>query len=418
MTLHQNILTIAEKAVAASRELAILTTRKKNAILEAMADELDAQRNTLKTANAQDLEAGRKANLSSALLDRLALTESRIDDMIKGIRNVVSLKDPLGEVISSWIRPNGLEIQKIRAPIGVIGIIYESRPNVTADAATLCFKTSNAVILRGGSEAVHSNQAIAEALRAGGQKKEMPEGAIQLISTTEREAVKILLQMEEYLDVVIPRGGESLIRAVTEMSRVPVIKHYKGVCHTYVDESADLEMALAICENAKCQRPGVCNVMETLLVHEKIAADFLPAIIQRLQDKGVEIRGDKIACALDSSIVEATEEDWYEEYLDLILAVRIVPDVNAAIEHINTYGSHHSDAIVASSEAAQKIFTQEVDSATVYINASTRFTDGAEFGMGAEIGISTDKLHARGPMGLEELTTYKYVVLGTGQIKE
>ncbi|MEM7391248.1 MAG: glutamate-5-semialdehyde dehydrogenase, partial [Verrucomicrobiota bacterium] len=378
---------LGQQALAASRELATLSLRKKNSILEAMADELEEQREAIQTANEKDLKAGRKAKLSEAMLDRLTLNDSRIDGMIKSIRSLVSLKDPVGEEISSWMRPNGLEIRKVRVPIGVIGIIYESRPNVTADAATLCFKTSNAVILRGGSEAIHSNQAVAGALHEGGAKKGLPEHAVQLIGTTNRDAVKELVQLEGIVDMVIPRGGEGLIRTVSELSRVPVVKHYKGICHTFVDESSDLEMAVNICENAKVQRPGVCNAMETLLVHEKIAAEFLPRLVQQLEPHGVEIRGDEIACTMDSSIKEATEDDWHEEYLDLILAVRVVPGVEAAIEHINRYGSHHSDAIVSEVEASQKMFTQEVDSATVYVNASTRFTDGAEFGMGAEIGI-------------------------------
>jgi len=417
MGLAEDILEMGRRGRAASRQLARLTSRKKNTMLEAMADELEARSDLIQEANARDLAAGRRAKLSAAMLDRLELNEARITAMVKGLRDIVSLKDPVGCVISSWIRPNGLEIQKVRVPIGVIAIIYESRPNVTSDAAALCFKTSNAVILRGGSEALHSNLALAEALREGGRKKGLPDDAIQLVPTVDRQAVRELVQLEGLVDLVIPRGGEGLIRTVAEMSRVPVIKHYKGVCHVYVDESADLDMALAITENAKCQRPGVCNAMEKLLVHEKIAAEFIPRVAHRLADRGVELRGDRVACALDSSIHEAEESDWTEEYLDLTLAIRVVPDVDAAVAHINEYGSHHSDAIVAESEAAQKVFSQEVDSSTVYINASTRFTDGGEFGMGAEIGISTDKLHARGPMGLEELTTYKYVVLGQGQIR-
>ena len=417
MNLHAEIEEMCRNAVKASRKLASLTTRKKNSMLEAMADELDAQRANIQTANNQDLDDAQKSGLSPSMMDRLTLTDERMDAMIKGIRDVVALKDPGGAIISSWIRPNGLEIQKVRVPIGVIGIIYESRPNVTADATSLCFKTSNAVVLRGGSEAFNSNTAIAAAMKEGGLKKSMPEHAIQLIQTRDRDAVKALLHMEGLVDLIIPRGGEGLIRAVSEMSRIPVIKHYKGICHVYVDDQADLEMALAIAENAKVQRPGVCNAMETLLVHEKIAGEFIPTLIRQLEKSGVEFRGDPIACAMDSSIGEASEDDWYAEYLDLILAIRVVPNVDAAIEHINTYGSRHSDAIVTGSETAQKKFMSEVDSATVYVNASTRFTDGAEFGMGAEIGISTDKLHARGPMGLEELTTYKYLIYGKGQIR-
>lgn len=418
MSLHEDMIQMGDRAVAASRALARLSSRRKNSILQAMADELDAARAAIKAANAADMEAGRKAGLSAALLDRLELTDARMESMIKGIRAVVGLKDPVGTKISRWIRPNGLVIQKVRVPIGVIAIIYESRPNVTADAASLCFKTSNAVILRGGKESLQSNLAIANALQAGGAKKGLPDYAIQVVATTDHDAVRELVQLEGRVDLVIPRGGESLIRAVAEQARVPVIKHYKGVCHVYVDESANPDMALAIIENAKCQRPGVCNAIEKVLVHEKIAAAFLPRMAERLQARKVELRGDPAACAIVPSMKAATGEDWTEEYLDLILTVGVVRDVQAAVEHINRYGSHHSDAIVAEAEAAQTVFTEEVDSATVYVNASTRFTDGGEFGMGAEIGISTDKLHARGPMGLEELTTYKFVINGDGQVRE
>ncbi|MFQ5708277.1 MAG: glutamate-5-semialdehyde dehydrogenase [bacterium] len=418
MSLHQEMLRIGDQAVEAARALALLNTADKNDILRAMADELEARRDKIKIANVQDLQAGEQNGLSRALLDRLALTDARIDNMVRGLHQVAVLKDPVGEVISKQTRPNGLEIQKVRVPIGVIGIIYESRPNVTADTSSLCLKSSNAVILRGGKESINSNKAIVQALQVGGHKKGLPEHAIQLVQTTDREAVRELVQLEGRVDLIIPRGGEGLIRAVAGMARVPVIKHYKGVCHTYVDETADLEQALAICENAKCQRPGVCNAMETLLVHERIAKTFLPQLAEQLHASKVELRGDDTARAIVPAMKAATEADWSAEYLDLILAVRVVPDLRAAIEHINTYGSHHSDAIVAKAESAQKRFAQEVDSATVYINASTRFTDGGEFGMGAEMGISTDKLHARGPMGLEELTTYKYVISGSGQIRE
>jgi glutamate-5-semialdehyde dehydrogenase len=418
MSIHEEMQAMGDRAVAAAHELAGLTTRKKNAILEAMAEALDQRRTDIAAANMQDLEAGRMAGLSAALLDRLELTDARIDAMIKGLRDVAVLKDPVGTRIARWMRPNGLEIQKVRVPIGVIAIIYESRPNVTADATGLCFKTSNAVILRGGRESIHSNKMIAEILQSGGEIKGLPPHSIQLVETTDREAVRELVQMVGRVDLAIPRGGEGLINAVTEMARVPVIKHYKGVCHTYVDAEADVEMALRIAENAKCQRPGVCNAMETLLVHEAIAPTFLPQLAARLQAVGVELRGDEATRALVPDIGVAMEADWEAEYLDLILAIRVVADVDEAILHINQYGSHHSDAIVTANAAAQKSFTQRVDSATVYVNASTRFTDGAEFGMGAEIGISTDKLHARGPMGLEELTTYKYVIAGDGQIRE
>lgn len=418
MDVKAQILKIGSDAKDASRELARLSTRKKNIILGAMADELDARRAFIHQENAKDLAAGKAAGLSAAMLDRLELTDARIDAMIKGLRDVAVLNDPVGAEISTWNRPNGLEIKKVRVPIGVIGIIFESRPNVTCDAAALCFKTSNAVILRGGKEAIHSNMAIATTMKAGGVPKGMPENAIQLIPTTDREAVKVMCQMTGYLDLIIPRGGESLINAVTEMAHVPVIKHYKGVCHTYVDASADLPMAWKIAENAKCQRPGVCNAMETLLVHKDIAAAFLPKMDEIYAARGVELRGDETVRKYIPTAKVASEADWYEEYLELILAIRVVDDVDAAIAHINTYGSGHSDAIVAQDEKTEKAFLAEVDSASVYVNASTRFTDGAEFGMGAEIGISTDKLHARGPMGLEELTTYKFVIAGKGQIRE
>jgi len=418
MDTEKQILEIGKRAREASRELAKLSTRKKNTILEAMADELDAQRARIQEENDKDLAAGEAAGLSNAMLDRLKLTDKRIDSMIKGLRDVAALNDPVGEEISHWIRPNGLEIKKVRVPIGVIGIIFESRPNVTCDAAALCFKTSNAVILRGGKEAIRSNLAIANAMQAGGETKGMPANAIQLIPITDRKAVQVMCQMTDYLDLIIPRGGEGLIRAVTEMSYVPVIKHYKGVCHTYVDARADLEMAVNICENAKCQRPGVCNAMETLLVHKAIAKEFLPKIGEVFAKRGVEMRGDETVRSLIPSAVPVTEEDWSTEYVDMILSIRVVDDVREAVKHINTYGSAHSDAIITEDEKAEKIFLSEVDSATVYVNASTRFTDGGEFGMGAEIGVSTDKLHARGPMGLEELTTYKFIIHGNGQIRE
>ena len=417
MNLHDEMIKMGEGAVLASRELAKCSTKRKNKILEAMADELIAQKATIQEANAKDLAAGKEAGLSAAMLDRLELNDARIEGMVKGLLDVAALKDPVGNEISNWNRPNGLQIKKVRVPIGVIAIIFESRPNVTADAASLCFKTSNAVILRGGKEAVHSNQAIAKALREGGLKKGMPEDAIQLVQTIDRDAVRELAQMIGKIDLIMPRGGEGLITAVSKMAWVPVIKHYKGVCHTFVDATADIDMALAISENAKVQRPGVCNAMETLLVHKDIANAFLPKVIARLKELNVELRGDEAVQKFDSDVKAATEKDWTTEYLDLILSIRVVDNVDTAIEHINTYGSHHSDAIVTITADSEKAFLAQVDSAAVYVNASTRFTDGAEFGMGAEIGISTDKLHARGPMGLEELTTYKYVIEGTGQTR-
>ena len=417
MTLHAAMIDMGDKAVAAARQLATLGTRRKNLILEAMAEALDARRDPLKEANARDMAAGRAAGLSDAMLDRLLLTDKRMDAMINGVRALIGLKDPVGQKISRWVRPNGLVIQKVRVPIGVIGIIFESRPNVTVDAAALCFKTSNAVILRGGKEALESNKALVDALQAGGTRKGLPPHSIQLIATTDHEAVRELVQLEGRVDLVIPRGGEKLIRAVTEQAYVPVIKHYKGVCYAYVDEAADLDQALAIVENAKCSRPGVCNALEKVLVHEKIAAAFLPRLAALLGDKRVELRGDDAARALVPALQPATAADWDEEYLDLILTVGVVPSLAAAIAWINRHGSHHSDVILSADKKAQDKFLDEVDSACVYANASTRFTDGGEFGMGAEIGISTDKLHARGPMGLEELTTYKFVVQGNGQIR-
>ena len=418
MNVEEQILKIGAQARTASRELAQLSTPKKNIMLEAMADELDARRDFIQKENEKDLTEARIAGLTNAMIDRLELTDARINDMIAGLRNVAALKDPIGDELSTWIRPNGLVIKKVRVPIGVIGIIFESRPNVTCDAAALCFKTSNAVILRGGKEAIHSNLAIAQALREGGANKGMPNHAIQLIPTTDRSAVKVLCQMVDYLDLIIPRGGEGLIKAVTEMAHVPVIKHYKGICHTYIDAEANLAMAWEISENAKCQRPGVCNDMETLLVDQKIAAAFLPTMGKILKNLGVEIRGDEATCKLIPSSIPASEADWHEEYLDLMLAIRVVDGVHEAVAHINHYGSGHSDAIVTENSVAEKIFLSEVDSASVYLNSSTRFSDGVEFGMGAEIGISTDKLHARGPMGLEELTTYKFLIEGKGQIRK
>lgn len=417
MTLHETMLEMGDRALVAERQLATLGTRRKNLILDAMAESLDASRLRIKEANGRDMTAGRAAGLSDAMLDRLLLTDQRIDAMINGVRALLALKDPVGQKISRWIRPNGLVIQKIRVPIGVIGIIFESRPNVTVDAAALCFKTSNAVILRGGKEALESNLALVDALQAGGARKGLPPHSIQLITTTDHEAVRELVQLEGRVDLVIPRGGEKLIRAVTEQARVPVIKHYRGVCHAFVDEAADQAKALDIVENAKCSRPGVCNALEKVLVHEKIAAEFLPKLAARLVAKRVELRGDEGARKIVPAMNPAAAGDWDAEYLDLILTIGIVPSLEAAIAHINRHGSHHSDTIISENEKAQAVFTQQVDSACVYANASTRFTDGGEFGMGAEIGISTDKLHARGPMALEELTTYKYIIQGNGQIR-
>lgn len=415
--LLSEIASMAERAQAAAAKLTQCDMVAKNRMLMAMADEVERRAPAIQAANNKDMEAGRESGLSSALLDRLQLTDKRIDGVISGIRHVITLEDPVGQEIESFTHNLGMKIARVRVPIGVIGIIYESRPNVTADAAVLCLKSGNAVILRGGKEAQHSNAALRDALVAGGQKAGMPDGAIQLIDTTDREAVKHLVSLDGKVNLIIPRGGEGLIRAVAEMSRVPVIKHYKGVCHVYVDESADLEMALNICENAKVQRPGVCNAMETLLVHRTIAPKFLPQFAEKMGAANCELRGDATACEIVATMKPADEADWDAEYLDLILAVKVVDDVEDAILHIANYGSQHSDAIVANDAAAARRFVSAVDSAAVYVNASTRFTDGSEFGMGAEIGISTDKLHARGPMGLRELTTYKFVVTGTGQVR-
>lgn len=418
MKLHETINILGKQARAASQQLSLLSSAQKNQALIAMAEELRINSAIIQSANAKDLQNAKKNNLSAALLERLALTAATIENMAAQIIAISRLADPVGNLLQENMRPNGLRIRKIRVAIGVIAIIYESRPNVTADIAALCLKTSNAIILRGGSEALNSNIAIMQALTAGLKKAAMPEHALQLITTPARSAVKHLVQMPDYVDLVIPRGGPSLINAITALSHIPIIKHYKGVCHTFVDESADLTMALKISENAKCQRPGVCNAMETLLLHKNIAKNFLPTLAKQLAKYPVQLRGDEQARNLVPTIIPATAEDWEAEYLDLILAIKIVDDVQAAIKHINRFGSHHSDAIITQSELAKEKFLREVDSAVVYVNASTRFTDGGEFGMGAEMGISTDKLHARGPMGLEELTTYKYEVIGSGQIRK
>jgi glutamate-5-semialdehyde dehydrogenase len=408
---------LGDQALAASRRLAILTGRRKNAILEAMAQELDARRGAIREANAADVADSRAAGLSAALLDRLTLTDARFDAMVRGVREVAALPDPVGKRLLKRVRPNGMVIEKRRVPLGVVAIIYEARPNVTADAAVLCVKAGNAVILRGGKEALRSNLAIAAALAEGGARAGLPAHAVQLVPSTDRDAVRELVQMDNRVDVAIPRGGESLIRAVVEQARVPVLKHYRGVCHVYVDAAADLALALRIVENAKCQRPATCNAAETLLVHAAVAAAFLPRLAEMAGRCRLEIRADAAARALAPSFRAATEADWDAEYLDLILAVRVVPSLRAAIDHINTHGSRHSDAIVTRDPRVARRFLREVDAAAVFVNASTRLHDGFEFGMGAEMGISTDKLHARGPMGLEELTTYKYLVRGDGQLR-
>lgn len=415
--IQKSVVTMARKARQASLSLAQLPAARKNAALKAMAAALLKERDFLIRENRKDVAAAESAGLSRALIDRLVLNDKRVQAMAEGLVEASRLADPVGEVLSEKRRPNGLLIKKVRVPIGVIGIIYESRPNVTSDCIGLCLKSGNAAVLKGGKESFYSNQAILKVLKRALKTSGVDADAIQMIASTDREAVKILLRQVDDVDLIIPRGGEALIRFVTENSLIPVVKHYKGVCHTYVSESADLKMAEDICVNAKVQRPGVCNAMETLLVHEKIAAKFLPALGQALISRGVELRGDARTRRILKDIKAATDKDWSEEYLDLILSIKVVASTQEAIEHINRYGTKHSDAIVTKNQKEAENFLNAVDSSSVYVNASTRFTDGYEFGLGAEIGISTDKIHARGPMGLEELTTYKYKVYGKGQIR-
>jgi glutamate-5-semialdehyde dehydrogenase len=408
---------ICRKAKEASRRLAILDNGAKNAALRAMADALSRESSYIASENSKDIEKAEKSGLSRVLIDRLRLMPSRIGDMADSLLEIAKLRDPVGDLLETIKRPNGLVIEKVRVPIGVILIIYESRPNVTSDCAGLCLKSGNAVILRGGKEAINSNVAIFNVLNKAALRCGLPEGAITMIDNPDRKVMEELLAQSDFIDLAMPRGGEALIKYVTEKARIPVIKHYKGVCHTYVDRSADLKMAEDICFNAKVQRPGVCNAMETLLVHEKIARKFLPGMIKRYEASGVEIRGSKEVKSISPGVNLAKEEDWHTEYLDLILSVKTVKNVDEAISHIMKYGSYHSDAIITGDKNAQAKFLKEVDSACVYVNASTRFTDGGEFGKGAEIGISTDKIHARGPMGIEELTSYKYLIYGSGQVR-
>ena len=406
-----------KKAKKVSFILSNLSTLEKNKGLNAMANSLVNNKEEILKANKIDLQASMEKGTSKSMLDRLALTEERIEGMSNGLRQVVALPDPIGEVLGMWTRPNGLQIGQKRVPLGVIGIIYEARPNVTSDAAGLCFKAGNAVILRGGSEAINSNKAIVKVLREGLKSVGLPEDSIQLIEDTSREVATEMMKLNDYIDVLIPRGGAGLIQAVVKNATVPVIETGTGNCHIYVDEYADFEMAKNIVINAKTSRPSVCNAAEKLLVHEKIAKDFMPIILNALRDKDVEIRGDKSSIAYDSSIKKANKEEWYNEYLDYIIAVKVVNDIDEAIDIINHYGSGHSEAIITKDYGNSQKFLQKVDAAAVYVNASTRFTDGEEFGFGAEIGISTQKLHARGPMGLKELTTIKYIIYGNGQIR-
>ena len=416
--IKDKITKMGSDALTASRTLANLTTDQKNKILLAMADGILSDADQIISANAIDLDNAVNNNLTNSMIDRLRLDQKRIEAIADGIRQVARLPDPVGEIMDEWERPNGIKIKQIRVPIGIIGIIYESRPNVTSDAAVLCLKTGNATILRGGKESINSNIAISDSLQNAGEKAGLPENSIQLIPFTDRESVKHLAEMDEYLDLIIPRGGAGLIEAVVSMARMPVIKHYDGICHTYVDSECDLEMASNVVMDAKTQKPSVCNALETLLVSEQIADTFLPAIGKLLSEQQVEIRGDDLSRSLlgvDS--VEVKPDDWKTEYLDLIVSIKVVSDVNEAIDHINHYGSHHSDCIITESETNANQFMNNVDSATVFWNVSTRFSDGEEFGFGAEIGISTDKLHARGPMALRELTSYKYLISGKGQTK-
>ncbi|MCX5696464.1 MAG: glutamate-5-semialdehyde dehydrogenase [Candidatus Omnitrophica bacterium] len=418
MKLKLEMIKIAKAAQEAARKLAAVSPELKNRVLKRMAARLLKQKNSILQANRKDIIIAAKAQLSSVFIDRLTLNEKRIAEMADSLLAIARLPDSVGQVIKEWKRPNGLLIKKVRTPIGVIAIIYESRPNVTSDCVGLTFKSGNSVILRGGSESLYSNIAIFNALRSAIKESGIPEGVINLVTTPDRKAVDILLGLNEYIDLVMPRGGESLIRRVVELSRIPVIKHYKGICHVYVDRDADLKMAMGVCFNAKVQRPGVCNAMESMLVHKGIAARFLPGMARRFKAAGVQLRGCPVTCKMIKPCRRATERDFHTEYLDLILSVRVVNDIHQAIEHINYYGSHHSDSIITRNKKSAHEFLKKVDSACVYVNASTRFTDGYQFGLGAEIGISTDKLHARGPMALEELTTYKYTILGNGQIRE
>ena len=408
---------MGEKALSASRALAVLAPAVKTAFLLRMADLIEAEAASVIEANCADLEYGREKGLSDAMLDRLKLDEKRVRAMAEGVRTVAAQEDPVGKILEKRERPNGLQITKVSVPFGVIGIIYESRPNVTVDAAAICLKAGNAVMLRGGSEAFNSNMRLAELLDQAAVESGIPSGAVQLVPWRDREAVKMMLKMDKVIDLIIPRGGEGLVRMVTAEALMPVLKHYKGVCHLFVDEKCDIEKAVRIVVNAKCQRPGTCNALETLLIDRKIAPAFVPFFAAAMRENKVELRGDEAFCRLIPDAIAATEEDYFAEFLNLTLAVKTVDGVEEAVKHINKYGSRHSDGIISDIEEHIGYFFGNVDSSTLYANASTRFTDGGEFGMGAEIGISTDKLHARGPMGVDELTTYKYLVRGDGQTR-
>ncbi|MEK6196952.1 MAG: glutamate-5-semialdehyde dehydrogenase [Desulfobacterales bacterium] len=417
MSVHNTIETLAVAARKAARDVASLSTISKNNVLLRMGEALQEQKEYIQAENEKDLAAGREKGLSAAMLDRLALTDEVIESMIVGLKEVVALPDPVGEIDEMSKRPNGIMVGRMRIPLGVIGMIYESRPNVTVDAAALCLKAGNAILLRGGSEAIHSNLALAKVLQDALASEKITPAAIQVVPTTDREAVNVLLSQEEYIDLIIPRGGEGLIRFVAENSRIPVLKHYKGVCHVFVDGDADLDMAVNIVINGKCQRPGVCNALETLLVHQDVAAVFLPLVASKLVAAGVELRGCPRTKEILPDIKDAVEEDWPAEFLDLILAVKVVDDLDGAMDHIIKYGSLHTEVIVTKNYANAQRFIKEVDASAVMVNTSTRFNDGGQLGLGAEIGISTTKLHAYGPMGLKELTTKKFIVYGDGQVR-
>ena len=409
---------LTANARAAARKLAVAGSARKDQALALLADGLLADAQALKAQNKKDLDAAAQAGLSAAMLDRLTLDDARIAKMATGVREIIALPDPVGEVLDGWERPNGLKLHRVRVPLGVVAMIYESRPNVTVDAGALCLKSGNASILRGGKESLHSNLAIHKVIAKALEQAGLDRNCIQLVETTDRAVVSGLLKAQGRVDVVIPRGGKGLIKAVVENSTIPVIKHYEGICHVYVDEYADLDMARSICCNAKVQRPGVCNAMETMLVHSSVSKEFLPPMVEQLHDAGVEVRGCERSIEACPAIgVAATDEDWVTEYLDLTLSVRVVDDLDAAIAHINNYGSQHTDSIVTQDYSRAEAFVAGVESACVFVNCSTRFSDGGEFGLGAEIGISTEKLHARGPMGLRELTSYKWVAHGSGQIR-
>ena len=418
MTIESTIKEMAQAAKAAAKQLGRLSSDQKNAALLSIADYLEKEAAFIKSENRKDLIQAEVKGLSAAMIDRLTVKDETITSMVAGLNEVVGLNDPVGTMSQTWIRPNGLQVARMRIPLGVIGIIYESRPNVTVDAAGLCLKAGNAVILRGGSEAFHSNQALAQIIYRALADTDLPRNSVQVVPVREREAVLALLKQEEFVDLIIPRGGEGLIRFVVENSKIPVLKHYKGVCHIYVDDDADFDMAKEICFNAKVQRPGVCNALETLLVHQAAAESFLPPMAERFLKAGVELRGCEATCRILPAARKAAESDWPAEYLDLILAVKVVEDMDEAMAHIAEYSSNHTEAIVTRNYERAKRFVREVDSSVVLVNASTRFNDGGQLGLGAEIGISTSKLHAFGPMGVEELTTTKFVVQGDGQIRE